>query len=130
MGERCRSGAALAPLGALAALTAWAGCSEPPADDRTAADAEAVDVSASDSGVDASVPGDAGTSDGSVACSYPPGFVEPMAEGEVLAPYAWPALDGEGGSLRLDLARAPCDDDPELAWRPFEAVLFVSIPPW
>lgn len=65
--------------------------------------------------------------------TYPAGVVEPMAVGEVIAPYAWPraidrATDAALGAV--DLAAAPCNVDPNLDWSPADVLLFVSIPAW
>ena len=61
-------------------------------------------------------------------CEYPEA-TEPMALGEVLAPYAWnEARLDDGSVVRADLADAPCGDDP--LWSPFDALVFVSIPAW
>ena len=64
--------------------------------------------------------------------TYPDGAAEPMALGEVLAPYRWPvAIDrSTGARTALDLADVPCDLDAELGWGRFDALLFVSIPAW
>lgn len=83
------------------------------------------------------IPADTAVADGvETACAgsatYPEGAVEPMALGEVLAPYRWPvAVDRRTGARGpLDLADVPCDLDAEHGWGQFEALLFVSIPAW
>lgn len=65
-------------------------------------------------------------------CSYPPGAVEPMAEGSVLAPYRWPNAihRGTGQSASIDLAEVPCATDPDIDWSPHDVLVFVSIPAW
>lgn len=73
-------------------------------------------------------PVDSGVSSG---CSYPGGAVEPMALGAVLWPYRWPqAINGEGRALPLDLANAPCANDEDIDWSPFDVLVFISIPAW
>jgi hypothetical protein len=64
--------------------------------------------------------------------TYPAGAVEPMAHGEVLAPYAWPEARhlGTGQTTSLDLAQVPCAAAPDIDWSPFDVLLFVSIPAW
>ncbi|MEQ1567588.1 MAG: hypothetical protein ABMA64_18240 [Myxococcota bacterium] len=66
------------------------------------------------------------------SATYPTGVVEPMTEGEVLAPYRWPvAVDRTSGArVPLDLANVPCDADPNFDWSRTRALLFVSIPAW
>lgn len=75
------------------------------------------------------------TFDATLSCgdeSYPTGAVEPMAMGEVLAPYGWPDAEHRGTGVRtaLDLAYVPCAGDPVIDWSPFDVLLFVSIPAW
>ncbi len=83
-----------------------------------------------DSGVGAI---DAGEGDGGgpMACSYPPGQVEPMAVGATLWPYAWPeAIDGAGNNFPLDLQQVACNTDPNIDWSPFDVLVFIAIPAW
>jgi hypothetical protein len=63
---------------------------------------------------------------------YPDGIVEPMALGEVLAPYSWPLAIHRGTQERLDidLAQVPCATDPDIDWSPHDVLVFVSIPAW
>lgn len=72
------------------------------------------------------------TGETDVACGYPSGAVEPMGVGEVLTAYSWPKAirldDGTVGDL--DLGQAPCNQDPDIDWSPFDVLLFVSVPAW
>jgi hypothetical protein len=71
------------------------------------------------------------TAPSSPYCDYPAGAVEPMALGEVIAPYSWPvALHRDGREAGLELAQVPCGDSGEIDWSPFDVLLFVSIPAW
>jgi hypothetical protein len=64
-------------------------------------------------------------------CEYPAGAAEPMAVGQVLSPYKWPeSLDVARNNVPLDLTRAPCADDENIDWSPFDHLLFVSVPAW
>lgn len=63
-------------------------------------------------------------------CTYPEAS-EPMALGEVLFPYRWLDArhrDGRTGEIRL--RNVFCDNDEDIDWSPFDALLFVSIPAW
>lgn len=64
--------------------------------------------------------------------AYPSGAVEPMALGEVLFPYAWPAARSRfsGETVPMDLSDAPCAQSDDIEWSPFDVLLFVSIPAW
>ena len=64
-------------------------------------------------------------------CDYPSPVSEPMAQDEVIAPYAWPtALPFDRVETSLNLAEVHCNTDDALDWSPFEMLLFVSIPAW
>lgn len=74
---------------------------------------------------------DAETDGGTPACAYPANPVEPMALGEVLWPYSWPAaINGAGDNFPLSLEQAHCATDPNIDWSRFGHFLFVSIPAW
>ncbi len=61
---------------------------------------------------------------------YPDGVVDPLADGEVIAPYRWPvAIDAQNQRRALDLNRVFCEDD-DIDWSPFDMLLFVSVPAW
>jgi hypothetical protein len=64
--------------------------------------------------------------------TYPSPAVEPMALGEILFPYSWPAAVHRGSAVSavLDLANVPCNLDAATDWSPFDVLLFVSIPAW
>ena len=64
------------------------------------------------------------------ACAYPDGAVEPMAVGEVLSPYQWPARRLDGTRATIDLADVPCASSEEIDWSPFDYLVFVSLPAW
>jgi len=73
---------------------------------------------------------DSGTGIGK-GCAYPEGAVEPMAEGEVLTPYSWPAAEHlDGTQASLELGKVPCGTDDDIDWSPFDILMFVSIPAW
>jgi hypothetical protein len=54
-----------------------------------------------------------------------------MTEGETLYPYSWPrAFRADDTEIALDLSKAPCDEDEDIDWSPFDTLTFVSIPAW
>jgi len=63
---------------------------------------------------------------------YPADVAEPMALGEVIAPYRWPdaSLRTNDALVSVDLAQAPCALDDDIEWSPFDVLLFVSVPAW
>lgn len=64
-------------------------------------------------------------------CSYPAGAVEPMTEGEPLAPYSWPlAYDQARTPRTLSLLEAHCNEDADYDWSPYDRLFFVSLPAW
>ncbi len=73
-----------------------------------------------------------GTAPDCTTATYPAGYVEPMALGEAIAPYAWPEAihRGTGQQADLELAQVPCAADDDIDWSPFDVLLFVSIPAW
>lgn len=64
-------------------------------------------------------------------CGYPDA-VAPMAEGEAMEAYRWPAAKQmrDESDTNVDLASAYCDSSDEIDWSPFDVLLFVSIPAW
>ena len=64
--------------------------------------------------------------------TYPSNPAEPMANGEVLFPYAWPAATSRstGETVPLALGDVPCAQSEDIDWSPFDVLLFVSIPAW
>ena len=54
-----------------------------------------------------------------------------MAVGSVISAYSWPiALEADRTARSLDLGEVYCDADDDIAWSPFDMLLFVSIPAW
>lgn len=75
------------------------------------------------------------TPGGAIDCAsttYPDTVAEPMALGEVIAPYRWPdaSLRADDTPVSVDLAQVPCALDDDIDWSPFDVLLFVSIPAW
>jgi hypothetical protein len=64
-------------------------------------------------------------------CRYPEGALEPMTEGEPIAPYLWPsALDAQRTPRSLSLLEVHCNEDADFDWTPFDFMLIVSLPAW
>jgi hypothetical protein len=108
--------------------------SEPDAEamDRDLGDAPPGDTAFADSGeMDAAGDMDAAGMDASTPCSYPP-FADPMAVGQGIPPYSWPAaIDlSNGVQIDLDLNQVFCDTDLDIDWGLYDKILIASFPGW
>ena len=66
-----------------------------------------------------------------LGCKYPEGALEPMTEGEPIAPYNWPlALDAQSTPRNLSFLELHCNEDSDYDWTPFDFMLIVSLPAW
>jgi len=65
------------------------------------------------------------------SCAYPDGASDVMTRGEVMPAFSWPdARHLDGRTASLDLSSAPCNDDDDIDWSPFDVLVFISIPAW
>lgn len=113
---------------------AWPDAASPGDASEGGPDAAALDAAEADAGfAPDAAEADAGSAPdaGPTPCSYPANAMRPMALDQVLFPYTWPAaINGAGVQQPIDLAQYHCDSDPNIDWRQFEHLLFVSIPAW